>query len=153
MTEIEAPVAKLLWDSPKMAPMMPMRASDGASGFDLRALGEHELKPFEPLLIPTGWRIEIQRGFEAQIRARSGLALKHGITMANGIGTIDSDYRGELGVILIKLTHGKPFQIHHGDRIAQLVIAPVYMGEIEVAYELTDSVRGVKGFGSTGVGG
>jgi dUTP pyrophosphatase len=144
-------LVKLVWTEPKHTPMMPMRGSDGASGFDLQAFGEYELKPFEPQLIRTGWQIEIGRGFEGQVRPRSGLALKHGVTILNSPGTIDCDYRGEVGAIMILLKHGKPFTIRHGERIAQLVIVPVYIGEIEIAYQLSTTARGVKGYGSTGV--
>lgn len=137
--------------SPGSRPPWPARATSGASGIDLCAHGEYELRPFTPTLVKTGWRIEIAAGYEGQVRARSGLALKHGVTLANGVGTIDADYRGELGAILIKLTPGKSFKIHTGERIAQLVIAPVWMGTPEFTGMLSSSERGEAGFGSTGV--
>lgn len=142
---------KLRWIESRHLPVMPVRASKGAAGFDLSAFGEYELAPFQPVLVRTGWEIEIPHGFEGQVRARSGLALKHGIIVPNGPGTIDSDYRGEVGVILCKITHGKPYTVRHGDRIAQLVIARVYMGPIEVVEELSETARGGMGYGSTGV--
>jgi dUTP pyrophosphatase len=100
-------------------------------------------------IVPTGLRVEIPPGFEMQIRPRSGLALKHGITLPNTPGTIDSDYRGPLGVLLINLG-SEPYTIHHGDRIAQLIVAPVVQARFEVATDLGATVRGVGGFGSTG---
>jgi dUTP pyrophosphatase len=136
---------------PASRPVFPARATKGASGFDLAAFGEYELRPFQPVLVRTGWQIEIAPGYEAQVRARSGLALRHGVTLANGIGTIDADYRGEVGAILIKMSPGKPFKVHHGERIAQLVVAPVYMGEATYADMLSTSERGADGFGSTGL--
>lgn len=107
------------------------------------------LKPGERLLIPTGLQMALPNGFEAQVRPRSGLAIKHGITMLNSPGTIDADYRGELKVIAIN--HGnEDFVIQHGDRIAQLVIAPVVQMRIQIADDLDKTGRGEGGFGSTG---
>jgi dUTP pyrophosphatase len=131
---------------------LPEPASAGSSGFDLRAAidGERVLLPGERLLVPTGLAIEVPAGWEGQVRPRSGLALRHGIGMVNAPGTIDSDYRGEVGVLLINLG-AEPFTLRRGDRIAQLVIARVERVEWEEAEALGDSVRGEGGFGSTGV--
>lgn len=131
---------------------LPSPASPGSSGFDLRAaLPETAvLGPGERLLVPTGLVLEIPAGWEGQVRPRSGLALRHGIGVVNAPGTIDSDYRGELAVILINLGTA-PFPIQRGDRIAQLVIAPVARIEWEEAESLGESERGAGGFGSSGV--
>lgn len=121
-------------------------------GLDLRAAVEATvtLRPGERRLIPTGFCIELPRGWEGQVRPRSGLAMRHGITMLNSPGTIDSDYRGEVKVLAIN--HGlEPFEVCRGDRIAQLVVAAVARVEVEELEELSDSVRGAGGFGSTGV--
>jgi dUTP pyrophosphatase len=131
---------------------LPAAASAGSSGCDLRAAlaGEVVLRPGERLLVPTGLALEIPPGWEGQVRPRSGLALRHGIGMVNAPGTIDSDYRGEVGVLLIN--HGaEPFTLRRGDRIAQLVIARVESVEWEEAEALDGSDRGEGGFGSTGV--
>jgi dUTP pyrophosphatase len=109
------------------------------------------LAPGQILAIPTGWALAVPPGYEAQVRPRSGLSTKHGITLPNSPGTIDSDYRGELKVALINLGR-EPFEITHGMRIAQLVIAPVSHVQIAEVAELSDTVRGSGGFGSTGVG-
>jgi dUTP pyrophosphatase len=107
------------------------------------------IPPGARALVPTGFVLELPRGYEAQVRPRSGLALKHGVTLLNSPGTIDSDYRGELMVILVN--HGdEPFLVRRGERIAQLVIAPVSHAEIVAAQELAATVRGPGGFGSTG---
>jgi dUTP pyrophosphatase len=131
---------------------LPSPASPGSSGFDLRAaLPETAvLGPGERLLVPTGLVLEIPAGWEGQVRPRSGLALRHGIGVVNAPGTIDSDYRGEVAVILINLGTA-PFPIQRGDRIAQLVIAPVARIEWEEADSLGESERGSGGFGSSGV--
>ena len=107
------------------------------------------IKPMERVLIPTGLYISIPVGYEAQVRARSGLAIKHGITLANGIGTIDSDYRGEIGVILINLGQ-EAYTINRGDRIAQLVIVKYERVEFELVSDLDSTERGEGGFGHTG---
>ena len=107
------------------------------------------LNPGERALIPTGLFMEIEPGFEVQLRARSGLAIRHGICLANGIGTIDSDYRGEVKVALINLGQ-EPFTVQSGDRIAQMVAAAYIRAEVVPATELADSARGSGGFGSTG---
>lgn len=131
---------------------LPAAASAGSSGCDLRAAlaGEAVLLPGERLLVPTGLALEIPPGWEGQVRPRSGLALRHGIGMVNAPGTIDSDYRGEVGVLLINLG-SEPFTLRRGDRIAQLVIARVESVEWEEAEALDGSDRGEGGFGSTGV--
>ena len=131
---------------------LPSPASPGSSGFDLRAVLSEEtvLRPGERLLVPTGLVLEIPPGWEGQVRPRSGLALRHGIGVVNAPGTIDSDYRGEVAVILINLGEA-PFPLKRGDRIAQLVIAPVARVEWEEADSLAESERGAGGFGSTGM--
>ena len=123
-----------------------------SAGMDLRANLEESivLKPFQRLVVKTGLFISLQQGYEAQIRPRSGLALKKGITVLNSPGTIDADYRGEIGVILINLSDSD-FEINTGDRIAQMIIAKHETTEWEAVDKLDDSVRGDKGFGSTGV--
>lgn len=129
----------------------PARATPHAAGFDLRAAVDAPLllAPGRRALVPTGISIEIPPGFEGQVRARSGLAIKHGIALVNAPGTIDADYRGEIGVILVNLGE-VPFAISRGDRIAQLVIAALAPCELEVAAELAPTTRGEGGFGSTG---
>ncbi|MDK8276485.1 MAG: dUTP diphosphatase [Peptoniphilus duerdenii] len=130
----------------------PSYATNGASGMDLRANLDEELviKSGEIQLVPTGIFMEIPEGYEGQVRARSGLALKYGISLPNGIGTIDSDYRGELKVILIN--HGKEdFVIKNGDRIAQIVFIKYEKAELEIVESLEDTERSEGGFGSTGV--
>ena len=135
---------------------LPDYASEGAAGADLRANLPPEARAagvtiglMQRALIPTGLGMEIPEGFEAQIRARSGLALRHGLIIANAPGTIDSDYRGEVGVILVNLG-AKPYIVAHGARIAQMVIAPVTRARF-VEGPLSDSARGGGGFGSTGM--
>ena len=130
---------------------LPAYATEGSAGMDLCA-HIHEsvvLEPLERKLIPTGLFIELPTGYEAQVRPRSGLALKQGITCLNSPGTIDADYRGEIGVILINLSNEMQV-IKTGDRIAQMVIAPVTQISWEPATALTPTNRGVGGFGSTG---
>lgn len=133
---------------------LPEAMTAGASGFDLRAAVKESvtLQPGERALIPTGIAIAMPEGLEAQVRPRSGLALKHGITCLNTPGTIDADYRGEIGVILINLGY-EPFTVQRGDRIAQLVFQAVPRVELVEVEELPDSERGAGGFGSTGVRG
>lgn len=130
---------------------LPEYKTSGAAGMDLYAnLNEPiTLKPLERTLIPTGLFIEIPLGYEAQVRPRSGLALKHGLTCLNSPGTIDSDYRGEIGVILANLSN-EPFTINDGERVAQLVIAKHERAEWELSETLSDTTRGEGGFGSTG---
>jgi len=121
-----------------------------AAGFDLHSIEDVVINPGERKLIGTGLAFEIEKGYEVQIRPRSGLAFKHGITVLNSPGTIDSDYRGEIKVLLINLGNEK-FEIKKGDRIAQAVIAPVIQAEIIEVDSLSDTKRGAGGFGSTGV--
>ena len=123
-----------------------------SAGMDLRASLESPIiiKPFQRLVVKTGLYISLQSGYEAQIRPRSGLALKKGITVINSPGTIDADYRGEIGVILINLSDSD-FEINSGDRIAQMIIAKHETISWKVVDKLDNSVRGDKGFGSTGV--
>ena len=129
---------------------LPAYATDGAAGMDVVAAEELDLMPGQRHAVATGFGIAIPDGYEVQVRPRSGLALKHGITVPNTPGTIDSDYRGELKVILIN--HGDaPFPIRRGDRIAQLVAAPVQRAGFVEVDDLDDTARGAGGFGSTGV--
>lgn len=132
---------------------LPAYESAGAAGADLRAnltdAGTLVVAPGGRALVPTGLRLEIPEGYEVQIRPRSGLALKHGITLPNAPGTIDSDYRGPLGVIVMNAGDA-PFEIRHGDRIAQMVVAPVVQATFEIVTGLGGTDRGAGGFGSTG---
>lgn len=150
-------VIRVIWDegADRSLPL-PAYETGGAAGADLRANlpEEHRalgivLAPMERRIVPTGLRVEVPEGFEMQIRPRSGLAYKHGITLPNTPGTIDSDYRGPLGVLLVNLGI-EPYIIHHGDRIAQAVIAPVVQIGYELADALGETARGAGGFGSTG---
>lgn len=151
------PVLKILWeDWADTALPLPSYETPGAAGADIRANLHPEdrasgftLDPMHRAIVPTGIRVEIPVGFEMQIRPRSGLAVKHGITLPNTPGTIDSDYRGPLGVALINLG-AEPYTIQHGDRIAQMIIAPVVQVGFEVVEALSDTARGEGGFGSTG---
>ncbi len=134
---------------------LPSYETSGAAGADVRANlpggAPIRLEPGQRALVPTGLRIEIPNGYEVQVRPRSGLALKHGITLPNTPGTIDSDYRGPLGVIVLNAGQDV-FEITHGERIAQLVVAPVVQAVFEAAVALSDTERGASGFGSTGRG-
>lgn len=132
--------------------LYPSYETAGAAGMDIRAWLEEPviLQPGERALIPTGLYMEFDAGYEVQLRARSGLAVKHGIGLVNGVGTIDSDYRGEIKVALINLGQ-EAFAINNGERIAQMVISPIVQAEIEPAEMLTETERGSGGFGSTGV--
>lgn len=130
----------------------PEYMSPGASGLDLAAAieGEIILAPGEIRLIPTGLALAIPPGFEGQVRPRSGLALKHGIGLINSPGTIDSDYRGEIGIAVINLGQ-KPFTLHRGDRLAQLVINKIYQAVIRLVDDLDQTDRADGGFGHSGV--
>ena len=130
---------------------LPSYQTPLSAGMDLRANIEQErvLHPMERAIIPTGLYLALPAGYEAQVRPRSGLAIKNGITCLNTPGTIDADYRGEVGVILINLS-SEDFVIRDGDRIAQLVVARCEMAEWEPVEELDDTLRGAGGFGSTG---
>lgn len=133
---------------------LPAYESAGAAGADIRANLHNKasrlIAPMQRALIPTGLRLAVPEGFEAQIRPRSGLALNHGITLPNAPGTIDSDYRGELGVILVNLGE-QTFEVTHGMRIAQMVIAPVVQAVFQRVEMLGDTTRSSSGFGSTGL--
>jgi len=130
---------------------LPSYATEGAAGMDLLAAvaAPVTLRPGERALIPTGLRVALPAGHEWQIRPRSGLALKHGVTVANAPGTVDEDYRGEVGVILVNLG-SEPFVIERGARIAQAVLAPVTRARLHEAASLPATRRGEGGFGSTG---
>lgn len=153
MTEV---LFQYLADADRTIPL-PTYATAGAAGADIRAnlapddraQGLH-LPPMARVLVPTGLACAIPDGYEMQIRARSGLALKHGLTLPNAPATIDSDYRGPLGVILQNLGDA-PFTVEHGMRIAQIVIAPVVQARFRQAETLPDTARGAGGYGSTGV--
>ena len=153
------PVVKLLWeDWADRTLALPAYETAGAAGADLRANQMPEdrasgfvLDPMRRAILPTGIRVEIPAGYEMQIRPRSGLAIKFGITIPNAPGTIDSDYRGPLGVVLANLG-AEPYTIRHGDRIAQIVVAPVVQARFEVVDHIGQTLRGEGGFGSTGRG-
>ena len=131
---------------------MPRYETSGSAGMDLRAKLDETvvLKPFQRYIVPTGLYMEIPEGYEGQVRARSGLAIKHGISLVNGIGTIDSDYRGEIKVILINLGELE-FEIKNGDRIAQIIFSKVTQAKIEEVEIINVSERGEGGFGHTGL--
>jgi dUTP pyrophosphatase len=128
---------------------VPSRATEHAAGLDVVAAEDVTLAPGERHAVATGFAIAIPHGYEVQVRPRSGLALKHGITCLNTPGTIDSDYRGEVRVILANLG-SEPFEVRRGERIAQLVPAPVLQANFAEAAELSETARGAGGFGSTG---
>lgn len=127
----------------------PAYATDGAAGMDLRAFEDVRLEPMERRLVRTGVRIAVPDGFEAQVRPRSGLALKHGIGLVNSPGTIDSDYRGEIGIVMINFGQ-TAVELVKGERLAQLVLAPVVRAELTCVEALSATERGTGGFGSTG---
>jgi dUTP pyrophosphatase len=150
---------KIVWEKwADQSQPLPRYETAGAAGADLRANLRPEdratgltLDSMRRIVVPTGIRVEIPMGYEMQIRPRSGLAVKFGITLPNTPGTIDSDYRGPLGVALVNLG-SEPYTIHHGDRIAQAVVAPVVQARFEVVDSLAETERGDGGFGSTGRG-
>jgi len=148
-----SPIVRLVRLHPLRDADLPLPAyrTAGAAGCDLVAALEQPLtlQPLQRALVPTGLAIAIPDGFEGQVRPRSGMALRHGLGMPNAPGTIDSDYRGELQVCVINLDPA-PLTLHRGDRIAQLVVAPVARARFEVVAALDDTVRGSGGFGSTG---
>ena len=130
---------------------LPAYATDGAAGMDVVSAEDRVLNPGDRAAVATGLALAIPDGYEVQVRPRSGLAIKHGITVANAPGTIDSDYRGEMKVILIN--HGlEPYEIRRGDRIAQAVLCPVVRASWLEVHELDETARGEGGFGSTGFG-
>ncbi len=148
---------KLKWlEGADQSVALPSYESAGAAGADVRANFPPEqrdglvLAPGARALVPTGLSLEIPEGYEVQMRPRSGLALKHGITLPNAPGTIDSDYRGPLGVIVLNAGQ-EAVEITHGMRIAQMVVAPVVIAEFRIDQELSETERGAGGFGSTGV--
>lgn len=153
------PTLRILWeDWADRSLCLPSYETAGAAGADIRANlpadlrdGGLTLAPMERRIVPTGFRMAFPPGFEVQIRPRSGLALKHGITLPNTPGTIDSDYRGPLGVLLVNLG-AEPYTIRHGDRIAQMIVAPVVQAAFAVVEDLDPTHRGEGGFGSTGRG-
>lgn len=157
MKVVLVPTIKVNWDADAdQAIAMPSYESTGAAGADLRAnlkAKDREngitLAPSQRALIPTGLSVEIPSGYEMQIRPRSGLAYKHGVTLINAPGTIDSDYRGVVGVLLVNLGH-EPFVVRHGERIAQAIVAPVSQAQFALATDLSKTTRGKGGFGSTG---
>lgn len=130
---------------------LPQYATDHAAGMDIRANLSQPIvmEPLERKLIPTGLFLEIPVGFEVQIRPRSGLAYKHGITVLNSPGTIDADYRGELSILLVNLSN-EPFTIEDGERVAQMVVAAHATAQLQAVEELAETVRGSGGFGHTG---
>lgn len=133
---------------------LPAYETEGAAGLDLRAaiVEGLSLAPGERALVPTGLAMQLPAGFEGQIRPRSGLALRYGVTVLNAPGTVDSDYRGEVSVVLIN--HGSEnFTVKRGDRIAQLIIAPVTHARLSEVETLSETARGAGGYGSTGIGG
>ncbi len=148
---------RLVWDEAADRSLpLPSYETAGSAGADVRAnLSPDDrasgivLEPLERRVVPTGLRAEIQFGYEIQIRPRSGLALKHGITLPNTPGTIDSDYRGPLGELLVNLGT-EPYTVAHGDRIAQLIVAPVVRARFDLVGTLGETKRGSGGFGSTG---
>ncbi len=152
---VEISVLREDWADPAVP--LPSYQTAGSAGADIcanlpiemRAAG-FVLQPMERAIVPTGLRVAIPAGYEMQIRPRSGLALKHGITLPNTPGTIDSDYRGPLGAALVN-QGAAPYVVHHGDRIAQCVVAPVVQAGFAVVDNLDDTPRGQGGFGSTGV--
>ena len=131
--------------------VIPEYQTEGASGMDLCAYIEEPLilKPMERRLVPTGLKMELPKGYEAQVRPRSGMSIKHGITLINCVGTVDEDYRGEICVPVVNLS-SEQYTINNGDRIAQMVIAPVTKAVVEVSDDLSTTSRGAGGFGSTG---
>jgi len=149
-TGVKPIIVKAVKNNPRAA--LPQYESEGAAGMDLRAFldADVSIPPLGRVKIPTGLKIEIPEGYEAQVRPRSGLAIKKGLTVLNSPGTIDADYRGDLDIILINLG-GENVIIKDGERIAQLVVAPVCKATIVEVKELTETERGVGGFGSTGV--
>ena len=141
---------KLLVEKISENAIIPFKAHKDDSGMDLFSIDDTTLQPMERKLIHTGIRIQLPENTEAQIRPRSGLALKHGITVLNTPGTIDEGYRGEIGIILINLSK-EEFKIEKGMKIAQMVIQPTLNLNIEEVCELTETSRGIEGFGSTGI--
>ena len=149
----EVVMVQLKWLEHGRGLELPAYQSAGAAGFDIRAAVAADepvtLAAGERALIPSGFSIAVPDGFELQVRPRSGLAMRHGVTVLNAPGTVDSDYRGEVMVLLVNLG-GEPFRIERGERIAQGILAPVARAELVEAETLPDTMRGTGGFGSTG---
>ena len=145
MSKVEIQVQKLHAEV-----KMPAYAHHGDAGVDLFSTINHTLQPGERVLIPTGLKMAIPEGYEGQVRPKSGLALKHGLTVLNTPGTVDAPYRGEVGVILINLDHKTPYEIKKGEKVAQMVFAKVKHAEFVETAELTVTTRGEGGYGSTG---
>jgi dUTP pyrophosphatase len=150
LDQLSIPISRLRGEVDEDLPL-PRYMSDGAAGMDLFAAVDEDLtvQPQEAVLVPTGLAVAIPEGFEGQIRARSGLAVAHGLAVINAPGTIDSDYRGEIKVALINLGK-KPFSIHRGDRIAQMIINRVYRVQWDLKESLAATERNEGGFGHTG---
>lgn len=149
-------VLECLWEAGADTSLgLPRYETAGAAGADICAnfadRGSVTVAPGARVLVPTGLRVAVPEGYELQLRPRSGLALKHGITLPNTPGTVDSDYRGPLGVIVMN-AGTEAFEITHGMRIAQMIVAPVVQARFEAVETLEDTARGAGGFGSTGVG-
>lgn len=145
MTKLEINVQKLNSDA-----KIPAYVHDGDAGVDLYSTIDHVLKPGERVLIPTGLKMAIPHGYEGQVRPKSGLALKHGLTVLNTPGTVDAPYRGEVGVILINLDPKTPYEIKKGEKVAQMVFNKVEYAAFTEAAELAATTRGEGGYGSTG---
>jgi dUTP pyrophosphatase len=145
MSKLEIAVQKLHADV-----KMPAYAHEGDAGLDLYSTINHTLQPGERVLIPTGLKMAIPHGYEGQVRPKSGLALKHGLTVLNTPGTVDAPYRGEVGVILINLDPKTPYEVKKGEKVAQMVFNKVEYATFTEASDLTATTRGEGGFGSTG---
>ena len=145
MNKLEITVQKLQPDV-----KTPAYAHEGDAGVDLYSAIDHTLAPGERVLVPTGLKLAIPHGYEGQVRPKSGLALKHGITVLNTPGTVDAPYRGEVGVILINLDTSTPYEIKKGEKVAQMVFNKVEYAAFTDAPELAATTRGAGGFGSTG---
>ncbi|MDO8806589.1 MAG: dUTP diphosphatase [Elusimicrobiota bacterium] len=145
MSKLEIAVQKLHADV-----KMPAYAHEGDAGLDLFSTINHTLQPGERVLIPTGLKMAIPHGYEGQVRPKSGLALKHGLTVLNTPGTVDAPYRGEVGVILINLDPKTPYEIKKGEKVAQMVFNKIEYATFTEAADLTVTTRGEGGFGSTG---
>jgi dUTP pyrophosphatase len=145
MSKLEIAVQKLAADV-----KMPAYAHEGDAGLDLYSTINHTLQPGERVLIPTGLKMAIPHGYEGQVRPKSGLALKHGLTVLNTPGTVDAPYRGEVGVILINLDPKTPYEVKKGEKVAQMVFNKIEYATFTEAADLTATTRGEGGFGSTG---
>ena len=146
-----SPIPHIRFRRLRPAAVLPRYMSEGAAGMDLASAADAPIgiAPGQRLGVPTGWSMELPPGYEAQVRPRSGLSLRHGVTVVNAPGTIDSDYRGEIVVLLVNLGQ-EAYTIAPGDRVAQMVIAQVARATIEEAAELSQTARGTGGFGHTG---